>query len=110
MNQVKKLVVKVGTSTLTHENGRLDLLHIDKLVRAIADVSGTGVHTLLVSSGGPLGPGASSSSWRMKGVRDSIKNTSAPRVCGGGGEYTGEFHAIFSTPFPTTFRLFSQKG
>ena len=51
MNQVKKLVVKVGTSTLTHENGRLDLLHIDKLVRAIADVSGTGVHTLLVSSG-----------------------------------------------------------
>jgi len=24
----------------------------------------------------------------MKGVRDSIKNTSAPRVCGGGGEYT----------------------
>ena len=36
--------------------------------------------------------------------------TSAPRVCGGGGEYTGEFHAIFSTPFPTTFRLFSQKG
>lgn len=51
MNQVRKLVVKVGTSTLTHENGRLNLLHIDKLVRAIADVSGTGVHTLLVSSG-----------------------------------------------------------
>ena len=58
---------------------------------------------LLVSSGGPLGPGASSSSWRMKGVRDSIKNTSAPRVCGGGGEYAGEnpynlFYA-FSTAF-----------
>ena len=47
-----------------------------------------GLTMLLVSSGGPLGPGASSSSWRMKGVRDSIKNTSAPRVCGGGGEYT----------------------
>lgn len=51
MNQVRKLVVKVGTSTLTHENGRLNLQHIDKLARVIADVSNTGVHTLLVSSG-----------------------------------------------------------
>jgi hypothetical protein len=39
----------------------------------------------------------------MKGVRDSIKNTSAPRVCGGGGEYAGENPYNLFYTFSTVF-------
>lgn len=47
----KRIVVKVGTSTLTYENGRLNLERIEKLVRQIADLSNQGKEVILVSSG-----------------------------------------------------------
>jgi glutamate 5-kinase len=47
----KKIVSKVGSSTLTHSNGNLNLLRIDKLVRVITDLHNSGKEVLLVSSG-----------------------------------------------------------
>lgn len=47
----KRFVIKVGTSTLTHESGKLNLEHIEKLVRVIADVKNAGHDVVLVSSG-----------------------------------------------------------
>ena len=47
----KRVVVKVGTSTLTHENGRANLRRIDILSRVLSDVSSTGRDVVLVSSG-----------------------------------------------------------
>jgi glutamate 5-kinase len=47
----KKIVVKVGTSTLTHSNGKLNLMRIEKLVRVLADLNSNGKQVILVSSG-----------------------------------------------------------
>ncbi len=46
-----RIVVKVGTSCLTHKNGKLDLEQIEKLVRVIANVKNIGHEVILVSSG-----------------------------------------------------------
>lgn len=45
------IVVKVGTSTLTRENGRLNLANMDHLARVLSDLSNMGHRVVLVSSG-----------------------------------------------------------
>ena len=47
----KRLVIKVGTSTLTHETGRLNLRNLDRLARTLSDLEGMGHEVILVSSG-----------------------------------------------------------
>ncbi|NBI18880.1 glutamate 5-kinase [Neglecta sp. X4] len=44
-------VVKVGTSTLTYENGRVNLRRMECLCRALADLQNAGKRLVLVSSG-----------------------------------------------------------
>jgi len=46
-----KIVIKVGSSSLTHSNGNLNLLRIEKLARVISDLSNSGKEVVLVSSG-----------------------------------------------------------
>ncbi len=50
-NGKQRIVVKVGTSTLTHEGGDLDLRSMERLVRVMADLKGAGDEMILVSSG-----------------------------------------------------------
>ncbi len=45
------LVVKVGTSTLTYENGKMNLRRIEELCRTLADLQNSGKKIVLVSSG-----------------------------------------------------------
>ena len=47
----RRIVVKVGTSTLTHANGAANLRRIDRLCRVLSDVSSAGKDVVLVSSG-----------------------------------------------------------
>ena len=47
----QKIVVKVGTSTLTHSNGKLNLEQIERLVRQLSDLRNQGKDVVLVSSG-----------------------------------------------------------
>lgn len=47
----KRVVVKVGTSTLTHDNGQLDLRRISDIVRILSDFKNAGKEIILVSSG-----------------------------------------------------------
>ena len=47
----KKIVIKVGTSTLTHSTGRLDLRRIESLVKTLSDLKNSGKQVILVSSG-----------------------------------------------------------
>ena len=48
----KRIVVKIGSSSLTHpETGELNLLNIEKLVRILCDLKGEGKDVVLVSSG-----------------------------------------------------------
>lgn len=51
LKNAKRIIVKVGTSTLTYENGLLNLEKIELLVRQMADLSNQGKEVILVSSG-----------------------------------------------------------
>lgn len=61
LTKKKRIVVKVGSSTLTHESGKLNYHRIERLVMEIADLENQGKQMVLVSSGavsaglGPLG-------------------------------------------------------
>ncbi|MBE6588038.1 MAG: glutamate 5-kinase [Ruminococcaceae bacterium] len=47
-----RIAVKIGSSTLTHENtGRLNIRRIEKLVRTISDIKNSGTEVVLISSG-----------------------------------------------------------
>ena len=47
----QRIVIKVGTSTLTHDSGELDLRKMELLVRVLSDIQGAGNEVILVSSG-----------------------------------------------------------
>ena len=51
MRRRLRVVVKVGTSTLTHDTGRLNLHNMEHLARTLADLEGMGHEIVLVSSG-----------------------------------------------------------
>lgn len=47
----KRIVVKVGTSTLTYENGKINLRRVDTLCKVLSDLRNSGQDIILVSSG-----------------------------------------------------------
>ena len=47
----KRIVVKIGSSSLTHAGGKLNLLRIEKLARVMTDLHNSGKEMILVSSG-----------------------------------------------------------
>ena len=47
----RRIVVKVGTSTLTHSTGHLNLRRIEALVKVLSDIKNSGIQVVLVSSG-----------------------------------------------------------
>ncbi|ORT98995.1 Glutamate 5-kinase [Anaerovibrio sp. JC8] len=51
IKSASRIVVKVGTSTLLYDNGKLNLYRIEQLVRELADLSSQGKDVILVSSG-----------------------------------------------------------
>ncbi|MBP6408713.1 MAG: glutamate 5-kinase [Fusobacteriaceae bacterium] len=51
LGEVKRVVIKVGTTTLTHETGLLNLERIEILVRQIANLHNNGYEVMLVTSG-----------------------------------------------------------
>ena len=46
-----RLVVKVGTSTLAHPTGRLNIRHVESLCKVLSDLKNSGIEVILVSSG-----------------------------------------------------------
>ena len=46
-----RIVVKIGTSTLAHPTGRLNIRHVESLVKVLSDLKNAGHETILVSSG-----------------------------------------------------------
>ena len=55
---MKRIVVKVGTSTLTYDNGNINLTRIEKLARVLSDIQNSGKEVVLVTSGA-IGVGVS---------------------------------------------------
>ena len=48
---IKRLVVKVGTSTLTYENGKTNIRRMSILAEVLSDIANSGIEVVLVSSG-----------------------------------------------------------
>lgn len=51
LKDAQRIVVKVGTSTLTHENGKMNLVRMERLALAIAELMNENREVILVSSG-----------------------------------------------------------
>ncbi len=76
MNEVRRIVVKVGTSTLTYENGKLNIRRIERLVRTISDLQNRGFEMVLVSSGA-VGVGAAKLGWGGRPRELAMKQAAA---------------------------------
>ena len=51
LKNCRRVVVKVGTSSITHKNGKFDIQKMDRLCRELADLHNRGLDVILVSSG-----------------------------------------------------------
>ena len=51
INDKKRVVIKLGSSTLTHNTGKLNIRRMENLVKAMADIQNSGKELTLVSSG-----------------------------------------------------------
>jgi glutamate 5-kinase len=58
MKEIKRVVVKVGTSTLTYNNGTPNIKRIEQIVRVLSDLKNSGKEIILVTSGA-IGVGTS---------------------------------------------------
>ncbi len=71
MESTKRVVVKVGTSTLTHENGKVDLRKMEHLVRVLSELMNMGYEVVLVSSGAiSVGMGKLNMEERPSGIQE----------------------------------------
>ncbi len=77
----QRIVVKVGTSTLTHPNGKLNLHRIENLVRQLADLHNQDKEVILVTSGA-IGVGANRMGFEK--VPDTIPQKQALAAIGQG--------------------------
>lgn len=51
LKDVKRLVIKVGTSTLTYDTGKTNIRRMHKLVSVLSDIVNSGIEVALVTSG-----------------------------------------------------------
>ena len=49
--KAKRIVIKIGTSTLTHDTGRINIRRFEGLCKVISDIKNSGRQVILVSSG-----------------------------------------------------------
>jgi len=80
INNKKRIVVKVGTSTLTHKTGRLNIRRMEKLVKVLSDIQNSGRQIILVSSGA-VGLGMS-----KMGLGERPKETAMKQACAAVGQ------------------------
>ena len=50
IKDAQRIVVKVGTSTLTYDTGKVNLRRMDKLAQVISDLRNSGIEVALVTS------------------------------------------------------------
>lgn len=80
ISERKRIVVKVGTSTLTHRTGLLNIRRVERLVKTLADLYNAGHEVILVSSGAiGLGMG-------KLGMTERPKDTPGKQACAAVGQ------------------------
>lgn len=81
LKKAHRIVVKVGTSTLTYSSGLLNLKQLEKLIRQLADLHNSGREVFLVTSGAV---GAGSGILGLRGRPRSIPERQAAAAVGQG--------------------------
>ncbi len=77
----KRIVVKIGSSSLTHEEtGEVNLIKLEKLVRELCDLRNRGIQVVLVSSGA-IAVGA-----RTLGLSERPQQTALKQACASVGQ------------------------
>lgn len=71
-----RLVVKVGTSTLAHSTGRLNIRRVEELCKVLSDIKNAGHEVILVSSGA-IGMGMGKLGLTRKGADMPTKQAAA---------------------------------
>lgn len=72
----KRIVIKIGTSTLAHKTGRLNIRRMENLVKVIADLQNGGRQVTLVSSGA-IGLGMSKLGLQSRPTETRLKQACA---------------------------------
>ena len=80
LKEKKRVVVKLGTSTLTHRTGRLNIRRVEGLVKNLADLQNAGHEIILVSSGA-VGLGVA-----KLGLSQKPKDTPSKQACAAVGQ------------------------
>ena len=75
-SQANRIVVKVGTSTLAHKTGLMNIQRMEKLVKVLADLKNSGREIILVSSGA-IGIGVGKMGLPQKPVETPAKQACA---------------------------------
>lgn len=75
----RKIVIKVGTSTLTYDTGKINIRRIEHLSRVISDLKHSGIEVVLVSSGA-VGVGMSKLGFSKK--PDTVQGKQAASAVG----------------------------
>ena len=77
----KRIVVKIGTSTITHmDTGHLNLLKMEKLARVLTDIRNQNKELVLVSSGA-IGAGR-----KALGIKERPRSLSEKQACAAVGQ------------------------
>ena len=80
ITKIKRIVIKVGTSTLAHPTGRLNIRRVETLVKVLADIKNTGKEIILVTSGA-IGVGAG-----ILGMKERPRETTAKQAAAAVGQ------------------------
>ena len=68
----KRIVVKVGTSTVCHPGGTVNLRRIERLSMVLSDIKNSGSDVVLVTSGA-IGAGIHKAGWTARPTSLSAK-------------------------------------
>ena len=80
LSDKKRIVIKIGTSTLTHKTGRLNIRRVEELIKTIADLQNSGKEIIIVSSGA-VGLGTA-----KLGLKERPKDTPSKQACAAVGQ------------------------
>lgn len=80
LSEKKRIVIKLGTSTLAHSTGKLNIRKMNSLVRVLADLQNSGKELVIVSSGA-IGLGVG-----KLGLRTRPSDTPSKQACAAVGQ------------------------
>ena len=80
-SSVKRIVIKVGTSTLAHNTGNLNIRRVSKLIEVMSDLKNSGKDVIFVTSGaqgvGAASPSGSDNSQLVRDITPANKHNNS---------------------------------